>query len=618
MPSNNALNSVEIKVNGQKVAAAVLDDLYEVIVDTALSLPGSFSLSVANDDPQHDQDFQIGKDIEISYTPAFASDEAVPVIKGIITAIEPVFTADSSQLLRVRGYEKSIKLTQGTKTRTFCDMKDSDIIQKIAGDAGLTVSVGSTSVQYEHVIQFNQTDWDFIQSRARNLGFLIWMDGDTLKIDKPPSGSAAVTLAWPGDLKRFEPRETFLGQVAKANAKGWDPKQKTVITSQVTSGNSSPYRSIGETATGASSVTSNVSGSVASNVHNLSLVSTDHAQAVAQAGMDRAEASFVTAEGECRGNPDLAAGKKVKITGVSPKFAGEYLVTQVRHEYSNSDYTTYFSLNGAEPETILSLLAGDGGPRENRIDGVVTAVVTNLKDPDNANKVKVNYPWLVDTLGTPVESGWARVAVIGGGKDRGVGFIPEVDDEVLVAFADGDINAPYVVAALWNGTDTALTGLVNADKGTVVQRVVRSRTGHIIILDDTDGSENITIKDKSTNNSIVINSSDNTMTIKSKGNLTLQSEGDVTIQGKGKLIMKSDQDASLESSTGKATVTAGTELALTGSTKASVTGGSVSKVELQPSGAKLSGAMAEVSGTGTASVKGTGMVEIQGALVKIN
>jgi phage protein D len=598
-------NSVSIKLAGTDAAKGLIDDVDEVIVDSAFSLPSSFSLTVINNAEQHDADFSIGLEVEILFKPPFTAS-ATSVFKGIITAIEPIFTPENTELLRIRGYEKTIKLTQGQKTRTYCQQKDSDMISKITGECGLSATVGSTTVTYPEVIQYNLTDWDFIRLRARDLGFLIWSNAGTLTIDVPPSNSSAIEVTWPDDIKRFEPRLSYLGQLAKAKATGWDPKTKAIFTGESTS-KSQTYRAIGESSTGVATITSNVSANVAANAVNIPLISAGHATKIAQARVDFADSSYVAAEGECRGDPNIAAGKWLNVKGVNDKFVGKYLVTQARHEFHSGDYITYFSVNGASPETIVNLLRGDDYPADNRIDGVVVAIVTNADDPDAAGKVKVKYPWLQDTSGTDVESDWVRVAVIGGGKNRGIGFVPEVNDEVLVAFANGDINVPYIVGALWNGTDTAPTGMVSGGK--VVQRVVRSRTGHIIILDDTEGSENITIKDKTEKNSIVIKSSDNSMTI--------TSEGDLTLSAKGKLIMKSTSDASLESST-KATIKAGTELAMTGTTKASVVGANTSKLDLGPAGAKVEGTMAELSGTAQASVKGSAMVQIQGGLVKIN
>jgi len=608
MPSPQ--HSVSIKIDEVEQTEKLKSDLVEVVVDTALSLPGAFSLLVTNADLAHDAAFDVGKKVEIRFLPATPGmgNPPPPLISGIITAIEPVFSSDYTALLRVRGYEKCIKLSQGKKIRTYREMTDSGIASKIIGENGLSLEMGSTPVRHPHVIQFNQTDWDFLMIRARQLGFVVCVDGEKLKINKPPTGGPDVELKWPDDILRFEPRLSFLGQVANVTVSGWDGKQKQAISSTVSKADPGPYRNIPDNSrTGASTVSSSVSSKVGETVVDQPLVSMEEAKTMAQAILDRTESGFITAEGESYGNPALKAGRRVKISGVGKKFAGTYLVTQARHEYHSGHYTTCFSINGASPETILSLVSRDT-EEENRINGVVTAVVTNSQDPDKAGRVKVKYPWLKDVSGTEVESDWARVAIIGGGKDRGIGFLPEVDDEVLVAFANGDINAPHIVGALWNSKDTAPTGMITSGK--TVQRVVRSRSGHVIILDDTDGSENITIKDKTGKNSIVINSKDNSMTI--------QSEGDLTLQAKGKLVLKSNQDASLVSSQGKTEIKGSTELALSSAVKASLAGAAGAKLDLQASGTKLEGTMVDISGQVKTSLKGNAMVEVQGGIVKIN
>ena len=87
-----------------------------------------------------------------------------------------------------------------------------------------------------------------------------------------------------------------------------------------------------------------------------------------------------------------------------------------------------------------------------RFYGVVVGIVTNNQDPDNMHRVKVRFPW----LNQDHESNWARVATSMAGNGRGAYFLPEVDDEVLVAFEHGLIDQPYVIGSLWNGKDQSL------------------------------------------------------------------------------------------------------------------------------------------------------------------
>ncbi len=126
--------------------------------------------------------------------------------------------------------------------------------------------------------------------------------------------------------------------------------------------------------------------------------------------------------------------------------------------------------------------------------GIVTAVVTNLEDPDSKGRVKVKFPWLPEEL----ESRWARVSSFMAGPDRGGFFRPEVDDEVVVAFEKGDVRFPIILGALWNGQDTTPEESASSEADNNI-RMIKSRSGHKIILDDTSDSEIITIEDKNGN-----------------------------------------------------------------------------------------------------------------------
>ena len=158
-----------------------------------------------------------------------------------------------------------------------------------------------------------------------------------------------------------------------------------------------------------------------------------------------------------------------------------------------------------------------------------------------------------------VETGWARVIGAGAGDERGFYCLPEVNDEVLIAFERGDVNYPYMVGGLWNGSDPPPepNSEATAD-GQVNHRVLKTRAGHIILLDDTDGAElvsvttkaghevvlddgneQIVIRDKNGSNEMIINSSDNSMTI--------NVEGDFSVTAKGKITLSSTGDTTIDS-----------------------------------------------------------------------
>jgi len=123
------------------------------------------------------------------------------------------------------------------------------------------------------------------------------------------------------------------------------------------------------------------------------------------------------------------------------------------------------------------------------LKGVAIAVVTQNRDPDGLGRVKLKFSWENE----PRESDWARCAVPMAGKDRGTYFLPEVGDEVLVAFEREDMRFPYVLGALWNGQDAPPD---NNSDGKNDRRVIKSRQGHTLTFDDGDqGSVELRLQD---------------------------------------------------------------------------------------------------------------------------
>lgn len=204
---------------------------------------------------------------------------------------------------------------------------------------------------------------------------------------------------------------------------------------------------------------------------------------------------------------------------------------------------------------------------EGKLYGVMVGIVIKNDSANDADKpgpgrVKVKIP----IIGM-AESNWARMAAFMAGKERGAFFLPEVDDEVLVAFENGDPNRPYIIGSLWNGKDAPPD--TNSDGKNNI-RVIKSRSGHLfqfndkkgeekitvtsskghtIVMDDKSGSETIQITDKSGKNQIIISTKDNKVSI--------QSDKDIEITAKGKLAlsannieMKSSADTKIQSSAG--------------------------------------------------------------------
>ena len=123
--------------------------------------------------------------------------------------------------------------------------------------------------------------------------------------------------------------------------------------------------------------------------------------------------------------------------------------------------------------------------------GVYPALVSDVQDPEGQGRVLVALPWAPDTGGGQYQA-WARLATLMGGKNRGSWFVPDVDDEVLIVFEGGDPRRPYVLGGLWNGQDNPPETMDGAGKNN--KKVLRSRNGVKITLDDTDGRETLILE----------------------------------------------------------------------------------------------------------------------------
>ncbi|WP_395018470.1 phage baseplate assembly protein V [Dongia sp.] len=202
----------------------------------------------------------------------------------------------------------------------------------------------------------------------------------------------------------------------------------------------------------------------------------------------------------------------------------------------------------------------DPMPRETTIEaggyakGVAVAVVRDNKDASGQARVKVSYPWYEQ----PRQSYWARVAMPMAGGKRGVYFVPEVNDEVLVAFDRGDLRFPYVIGCLWNGVDKAPE--TNGD-GKNDKRLIHTRKGHKLIFDD--GAKGLV--QLQLNDGKMLKIDDEGIAIDdAKGNsmVILSNSGGITITAKAKLALKAAQ-ISIESS-GTMDIKAGATLGLRG------------------------------------------------------
>jgi Rhs element Vgr protein len=602
-----------IKVGG-RARTDMLDDIVEVVVDSNLHLPSMATIELYDTTMEwiDDTAIAVGKLVELTFEAPLRDEsaEGTPrlLFKGEVVSLEPIFKPSGQVSLLIRCYDQTHRLHLGKRTRTFLEKSDGDIAKDVAGDSGLTPDVDVTAPVIPYVLQHNQTNMEFLLERAQRIGYWVYASEGKLHFKKPNATFPAGTkLEYGQELIEFRPRISAVGQPGKSIVTGWDIKTKKAVEAKVASATAVKMAKTSlSTAPAALAKTGfKVSDAEAHVVHR-NVVDAKDAGAIATGMLESIASEAWHAEGECFGETRLQAGTWLQITGCGSRFSGKYLVTSATHVYRSGVYRTRFVASGHLPYTFSHLVggapAGTIDQPASEMPGVTIGVVTNTKDKDGLSRVKVKFPWLPKYKGAEIESSWARLSAPMAGKQRGFMFMPAVNDEVLVAFEHGDPSAPYILGGLWNGKDKSPQTAEDASKdGKTTKHMIKTGSGHVIILDDTPNKESISITDKTTKNMIIISSKENTITIKA--------EKDMVFEAKGKITIKAAKDILFEGLnvkyTAKAKYTVDASGPITLGTKATV---------------KIEATKVDVLGKAGVGLKtsGLGIVDISPAKVTIN
>ena len=560
-PAIGLIIAPTVTLDGADLPALADEHLMEVEVETSLHLPGMAVLTFEDDSETtvlKASRAKVGSILEIKSVGREGTTET-PLIKAEITSIEGEFGHEGVRTV-VRAYEKSHRLHLGKKTKTFQNVKDSDIASQIAQGAGLTAgTVTMTSATHTFVSQVDETDWEFLAGRARAIGYEFGVTDDKFYFRPPvkastgpatdtpaPDPPAALELEYAENLLALDVRVTGSGQAPDVQVRSWDPVQKIALKSTASS------------ATTEASVQDTPSA-LAGKVGGKTVVETSMAYAT-QAEVDEAAkglaadvgSTFVECEGTALGEAKMTAGVAVRITNVGAAFKGQYTLTRVRHSFTEDGYLTHFEMSGRRDRSLLGLITGGVSRRAAAPSlGVATGLVTQNDDPDKVGKVKIKLPWLDDTF----ESDWVRVAQMGAGPNSGAVWLPEVDDEVLVAFEFGDPARPYVLSSLWNGKDKPMLGDGLVDNGKMKRRGFVSRKGHKLVFFDGDDKSGIGMVSSDGKLKVSLNETNGEVKIHSSGKVTIitESGGDVALTSAGKLDVQTTGDASIKAD-GKVTI----------------------------------------------------------------
>jgi phage protein D len=561
-----------VQINNADAPDELIKDIMQISIEESLHLPSMFMMVVHNayrpsrpeDQPWQQpyiEQLKIGNKISIGFvsstTTAFPEPKQDYLIIGAeITAIDVNFTNGAEAHIVVRGYDIAHRLHRGRYNRSFLSQTDSDIVRKIASEVGIQLGqVDDSGEPHDYVFQENQTNMEFLRERAARIGFELFVQDSQLNFRKPqtPQNNDSLTnLQWLKDISSFSTRVTSAEQVSTVEVRSWDYSQKRLISPTASSEQVITSNNYGK----GSSTSNKFQVTPKMTVVDRPVFKLKHAEAMAQALCNELGGEFVYADARAEGNPTIRPGRVISLNddgsgGMGP-YNGQYYVTETRHFYQERVYTTFFSVRGLRGSNLLTTLS----PQANLKPGqtLLVGIVTNNQDPMGWGRVKVKFP----TLTEEHESNWARLVGLGAGPSRGFYNLPEVNDEVLVAFEHGDIHRPYVIGGVWNGQDPTPASIDNTVQGGQVRlRKIKTRTGHTIefveedrgnskkgIYIETAGQHKLYLNDSdstiqiqtSGGHEIKMSNNDLTISVISKGHLSLSAIGNITLKAGGKIV----------------------------------------------------------------------------------
>ena len=432
--------------------------------------------------------------------------------EGIITQVrgrKGNETRGLGDMIDIVGYSNSILLDDGPHMNSFLENNLSTIVDRATKDyinhATKIVCAPENDTMVNYAVQNKQSTFAYLQYLAASNGEYLLYNTDRLYFGKPNLG-APITLRYGVDLKDFS-----LGLETKSLNFSYFSNDYFSESSAHAAGANKNSNASGYTA-----AVSNMSLKTFPNT-NQRLYST-YEDSNLQQRIDTAvalqkklaEQQQVTLHGEST-NTGISLGKTITIESADGTF-GSYRITHITHTCSyKGHYRNTFTAIPLEidiyPLTDIAIV--------NKAQAQIAKVVDNA-DPNGLSRIKVQFPWQkMYSQTTP----WLRIATPYAGGDRGFLFLPEVGDEVLIGFENGEVERPFMQAALYTGVNkhSGWQSQNNGFKG------MTTKGGHVIELKDTPGGEMITITDKNSN-AIRIDTANNTIEISAMENMSFNAK----------------------------------------------------------------------------------------------
>src|ERR1051325_10450236 len=335
--AQNLISHFFLEVEGMPEASGVelMQVVLSVVVESSLHLPDVATIRVTDTALKwvDDKRLEPGKRIKVS-AEGPQSKTAHPLFDGEIVELEPEFVI-GAQNLTIRAFDVLHRLSRGRRVRSFLNMTDGDVIQKIAADAGPTATAERATIVHPYLFQNNETDLEFLHTRARSLGSVLFADGRAIRLEPPQADGTPSEMQWGANLQEFRPRMTTVNQVSSVTVRGWDPKKRQEIIGQATHGDGVPQ--IGETRKPADVVQAAFNREAPMLSADRPVRTQAEADQMARALAGRHSSGFIEAEGVCIGDARIVAGTSVKLKGLGDRFSGTSLVASCKHVYAASE-----------------------------------------------------------------------------------------------------------------------------------------------------------------------------------------------------------------------------------------------------------------------------------------
>jgi phage protein D len=349
----------KIEVENQEVDPESKGDVLDLKVTMDLENLTHFDITVNNWDDRHltfkysdTTTFDLGNrvHVQMGYAGGLLS-----MVQGLITSLTPSFPDSGSPTLAISGQDRMVKLKdrkpRDGEQKKFVNLTDSEIVQRIAARNSLVPKVQATTPPHDIVVQKNQTDLAFLKERAKRIDYdcFIGVDPDSgqdaLYFQSPTDARDGKSVRvyvfeWGTSLIKFSPTISLNRQVGKVTVKSWDPATKSLFQ-YVASSSDLPTSTSGENGPSAISARFQDREDI---VVDQPVTSQQEAKDLAIALLRERAYSYITANGQVIGIPDLRPGDNIEVQGVGKRFSGQYYVTKVEHTLNNSGYMTTFDV----------------------------------------------------------------------------------------------------------------------------------------------------------------------------------------------------------------------------------------------------------------------------------